>query len=126
MHGACDSATVHQENVEQSIMVVVQQRYPAWHGLNQVFLRRWRISQSEIEPGRGSCLPEGRRGGEGRQQHHDDYLLQQYSSSSSLPFECIVGRVTQQALLSLRAGIDSSLKNNGANVTAGPDKQDGL
>jgi hypothetical protein len=84
MHGACDSATVYQEDVKQSIVVVIQQRYPAWHGLDQVFLRRWRISQSEIEPGLRSHLPERRPGGEGRQKQHDDYLLQQYSRSSSL------------------------------------------
>src|ERR1700722_2623304 len=42
-------ARIHQENVEQAVIVVIEQGHSARHGLNQVFTRRWRIAQDKID-----------------------------------------------------------------------------
>ncbi len=39
MHWVGEAAAVDEEDVEQAVVVVVEQRYSAAHGLNQVLLR---------------------------------------------------------------------------------------
>ena len=42
-------ACIHQKNIEQAVVVVIEQGHTAGHGLNQVLPRRWRIAQDEID-----------------------------------------------------------------------------
>jgi hypothetical protein len=42
-------ACIHQKNIEQAVIVVIEQSHSAGHGLNQVLPRRWRIAQDEID-----------------------------------------------------------------------------
>ena len=44
-HVAC----IHQKNIEQAIIVVIDQGHAAGHSLNQVLARSWRIAQDEID-----------------------------------------------------------------------------
>src|SRR5579863_1960264 len=40
---------IHQKNIEQSVVVVIQQRHASRHGLDEIFSGRGRIAENEIE-----------------------------------------------------------------------------
>ena len=42
-------ACIHQKNIEQAVIVVIEKGYSAGHGLNQVLARCGRIAQDEID-----------------------------------------------------------------------------
>src|SRR6516165_3176290 len=47
-HRVRDSAAVNQENIQQAVVVVVEQSDSTRHGFNEVFLRRGRVLECEI------------------------------------------------------------------------------
>ena len=56
-----EAAAVDKENVEQSVVVVVEQGHPAAHRLDQVLLRSGRIAVDKIQPG-GTFAQEDHEG----------------------------------------------------------------
>jgi hypothetical protein len=51
-HGICQLPAIHQKNIEQSVVVVVEERNTAAHGFDQVLLRRGGIDVVEIQAAR--------------------------------------------------------------------------
>ena len=62
LHRTGNPSAIHQKNIEQSVVVVVEKRDSAGHGLDQILLRRRRILQNKIQS-RGDCskFEKGRR-----------------------------------------------------------------
>src|SRR6266849_4581767 len=53
LHRAGHTPAIYQENVEQTVVVVIEQGDAAGHGFNEVFLRRGRILEREVQtPGK--------------------------------------------------------------------------
>ena len=52
-------AAIYQENIEQAVVIVIEERYAAAHRFDQVFLRRGRIYVFEVETFRMLYVEEG-------------------------------------------------------------------
>ena len=61
MHRICEVTAIDQEDVKQAVVVVVEERDAAAHGLDQIFLGRGGIYVPEIQAGRVFDI-KGRRG----------------------------------------------------------------
>ena len=48
-HGIADPSAIHQEDIKQSIVVVVEEGNASRHGFDQIFLRCRRIAENEIQ-----------------------------------------------------------------------------
>ena len=64
-----DSSTVHEKNIQEAVVVVVEQRNPARHRLDQEFLSGRRILEDEIHSPECLYVKHGRRGS-GRSSSH--------------------------------------------------------
>ena len=60
-HGARQAAAIHEKNVQQAVIVIVEQGYSSGHGFDQVLLRCGRILEGEIQSTRRLQLENGRR-----------------------------------------------------------------
>src|SRR5580700_1909091 len=75
LHRARHVPTVHEEDVEQAVIVVIQKGHAAWHGFYQIFLRSRRVLQSEIQTWRQPELEDraaGRRCRDDQSRNTDD------------------------------------------------------
>ncbi len=78
-HGVTHKTTVHDKDVHQAVIVVIEEGDTAGHGLNEIFPRRGRVAQDEIDAGHeahaehsvriGLCLlrEHGKRAEQGKQ-----------------------------------------------------------
>ena len=57
-----DVTAVDEENIEQAVVVVVEERNSPGHGFDQIFLRSRRVLQSEVNPVRQFLLEHGHAG----------------------------------------------------------------
>src|ERR1700722_9315287 len=55
-HLVANAAAVHEENVQQTVVVVIEERYPSRHGFNQMLPRSWRVTENKINTLRGLHL----------------------------------------------------------------------
>src|ERR1700723_1798365 len=47
-HLFANAAAVHEENVQQTVVVVIEECYPSRHGFNQMLSRSWRVTENKI------------------------------------------------------------------------------
>ena len=59
MHRIREMAAIDQENVEQTVVIVIKERYAAAHCFDQIFLRRGGIHVLEIEAAGMFYVEEG-------------------------------------------------------------------
>ena len=57
-HGGCQRPTIHQEDVQASVVVVVEQHCAGPHRLDQELLRTRAIGVDELDAGSGGAVPE--------------------------------------------------------------------
>src|ERR1700723_3317852 len=55
-HVVADASAVHEENVQQTVVVVIKECYPSRHGFNQVLPRSWRVTENKINTLQGLHL----------------------------------------------------------------------
>src|SRR3984957_864010 len=108
-HAAC----IHQKNIEQAVIVVIEKGHAAGHGLNQVLARRWRIAQDEIDAVERRELELGRasyklgKDREGR-QHKQDTAFANHPSHSGYGSAAVLASLLAGGCVSLRPAICAS------------------
>src|ERR1700678_607527 len=55
-HFVANVAAVHKENVQQTVIVVIEECYPSRHGFNQMLSRCWRVTENKINTLQGLHL----------------------------------------------------------------------
>src|ERR1700678_2535536 len=55
-HFVANVAAVHKENVQQTVIVVIEECYPSRHGFNQMLSRSWRVTENKINTLQGLHL----------------------------------------------------------------------